>query len=54
MRWDHDQEQGVRTRRRLPDRIATERLLVQGFHLPFPGIGHAVREGGAYRWLASA
>jgi glyoxylase-like metal-dependent hydrolase (beta-lactamase superfamily II) len=54
MRWDHDPEQGVRTRRRLLDRIATERLLVQGFHLPFPGVGHAVRDGRAYRWLATA
>jgi glyoxylase-like metal-dependent hydrolase (beta-lactamase superfamily II) len=48
---DHDPEQGVRTRRRLLDRIATDRLLVQGFHLPFPGIGYAVREGHAYRWM---
>jgi glyoxylase-like metal-dependent hydrolase (beta-lactamase superfamily II) len=56
-RWhmavDHDPDHGVRTRRRLLDRIATDRLLVHGFHLPFPGIGHAVRDGDAYRWLGA-
>jgi glyoxylase-like metal-dependent hydrolase (beta-lactamase superfamily II) len=52
--FDLDPEQGARTRRRLLDRIATDRLRVQGFHLPFPGVGHAVREGSAYRWLADA
>lgn len=52
--FDLDPEQGVRTRRRLLDRIATDRLRVQGFHLPFPGVGRAVREGNAYRWLADA
>lgn len=49
---DHDPELGARTRRRLIDRIVADRLLVSGFHLPFPGIGHVVREGNAYRWVA--
>lgn len=52
--FDLDPEQGVRTRRSLLDRIATDRLLVQGFHLPFPGVGRAVRDGSAFRWLADA
>jgi glyoxylase-like metal-dependent hydrolase (beta-lactamase superfamily II) len=49
--FDLDQGQGARTRRRLLDRIVADRLLVQGFHLPFPGVGHAVRHGDAYRWV---
>jgi hypothetical protein len=48
---DHDPQQGARTRRRLLDRISTDRLLVQGFHFPFPGIGHAVPDGSGYRWV---
>lgn len=48
---DHDTEAGARTRRRLLDRISADRLLVQGFHFPFPGIGHAVRDGAGYRWM---
>jgi glyoxylase-like metal-dependent hydrolase (beta-lactamase superfamily II) len=51
---DHDPREGVRTRRRLLERIATDRVLVHGFHLPFPGIGHVVRAGEAYRWLPVA
>lgn len=52
--FDLDMEQGVRTRRQLLDRASADRLLMQGFHLPFPGVGYAVREGGAYRWLPTA
>jgi glyoxylase-like metal-dependent hydrolase (beta-lactamase superfamily II) len=49
--WDHDRELGAKTRARLLDQLATDRLLVAGYHYPFPGIGHVVRDGTAYRWL---
>jgi glyoxylase-like metal-dependent hydrolase (beta-lactamase superfamily II) len=49
--WDHDREQGARTRARLLDQMATERFLVAGYHYPFPGIGRVVRDGGGYYWL---
>jgi glyoxylase-like metal-dependent hydrolase (beta-lactamase superfamily II) len=52
--FDLEPALGVRTRRRLLDRIAADRLLVHGFHLPFPGVGYAVREANAYRWLPMA
>jgi glyoxylase-like metal-dependent hydrolase (beta-lactamase superfamily II) len=52
--WQHsidmDPEQASQTRRRLLDQAATDRMLIVGFHLPFPGIGYALREGQAYRW----
>ena len=48
---DHDREQGAQTRARLLDRVATDRVPVAGYHYPFPGVGHVVRDGGAYRWL---
>lgn len=49
--WDHDRELGAKTRVRLLDQAASDRLLVTGYHYPFPGVGHVVREGSVYRWL---
>jgi glyoxylase-like metal-dependent hydrolase (beta-lactamase superfamily II) len=49
--WDHDREQGAKTRARLLDQMATDRPLVAGYHYPFPGLGHVVRSGNAYHWL---
>ena len=34
--WDHDPVRAVRTRRRLLDRAADERLLVHAYHMPSP------------------
>jgi glyoxylase-like metal-dependent hydrolase (beta-lactamase superfamily II) len=47
---DIDREQGARTRRQLLDRAAADEMLILGYHLPFPGLGHALPEGDAYRW----
>jgi glyoxylase-like metal-dependent hydrolase (beta-lactamase superfamily II) len=49
--WDHDREQGARTRARLLDQIATDRVLVTGYHYPFPGTGHVLHDGSTYRWI---
>lgn len=49
--FDMDKEQAVATRRRLLDMAAADRVLIAGYHLPFPGIGHAVKEGSAWRFL---
>lgn len=49
--WDHDREKGAKTRRALLDRAAHDRLLVAGYHYPFPGVGHVVKEGDGFRWL---
>lgn len=49
--WDHDRDKGAKTRRALLDRAVSDRLLVTGYHYPFPGIGHVVKEGIGYRWL---
>jgi hypothetical protein len=35
------------------DRVATERTMVMGYHFPFPGLGHVVRQDSAYRWEAA-
>lgn len=49
--FDADPEGAIATRRRLLDMAASDRVTLLGFHFPFPGIGHAVREGDAFRYL---
>ena len=51
--FDVDQEQGAKTRRRIFDMAATDRLPVIGYHMPFPSIGYVETiSPGSYRWLA--
>ena len=47
---DIDREEAARSRKRLLDRAATDEMFIHGFHFPFPGLGHALRDGDAYRW----
>ncbi|CAL92913.1 MBL fold metallo-hydrolase [Azoarcus olearius] len=50
--FDVDSKQAVRTREAVFKRVAREKLLVAGMHLPFPGIGHVRRaEKGSYEWV---
>jgi len=44
-------EQAFETRRRLFRQSAEERLLVAGYHFPFPGIGRIVEQGAAWRFV---
>lgn len=48
--WDHDTVRAVRARRQLLDRAADEHLLIQAYHMPFPGLGTVARQGDAYVW----
>jgi glyoxylase-like metal-dependent hydrolase (beta-lactamase superfamily II) len=48
---DHVPEQAVATRRKLLDRLATDRSTLIGFHLPYPGVGIAERKDSAYRFV---
>ncbi|MFT3732645.1 MAG: MBL fold metallo-hydrolase [Hyphomicrobium sp.] len=51
--FNSDKPLGAKTRRRIYDMAATERLPVIGYHMPFPSIGYVERNGpGSYRWLA--
>ncbi|WP_291175378.1 MBL fold metallo-hydrolase [Hyphomicrobium sp.] len=49
--FDIDKELGAVTRKRVYDRLATDRLAVIGYHMPFPSVGYVERQGSAYRWL---
>ncbi len=31
--------------------LATDRVFVAGFHMPFPGVGWIERAHGSYRWV---
>jgi hypothetical protein len=42
---------GTKVRMAFLDRAAADKTLVGSYHLPFPGFGHVVCEGSAYRWL---
>ena len=37
------------TRRKVYDMLVAERMLVQGFHYPFPSVGHVEKAGAGYR-----
>jgi len=47
--FDVDGDAAVRTRRRMLDEAATDRLLVAGMHTEFPGLANVIREGAGYR-----
>ena len=49
--FDLDAPMATKARIAFLDRAVTDKALVGGYHLPFPGFGHVVREGSAYRWL---
>ena len=37
------------TRRKIYDMLVADRMVVQGFHYPFPGLAHVEKDGSAYR-----
>ncbi len=51
---DHVPEQAAETRRKLLDRLATDKTKLIGFHLPYPGVGLVERKDGAYRFVPTA
>ena len=48
--FDTDQAQAAAARKRAFDMAATDKLLVAGMHLPFPGIGYVERTASQYRY----
>jgi glyoxylase-like metal-dependent hydrolase (beta-lactamase superfamily II) len=46
--FDMDGPMAVTTRRRLLDRAAADRMLVHGYHFPFPATGHIARTASGY------
>src|SRR4029077_667089 len=46
---DQDGPQAEATRRRVYDMLVADRMAVQGFHYPFPGLAHVEKDGNGYR-----
>ncbi len=46
--FDTDGTMAAETRRKLLDRAAADRMLVQGYHFPFPASGYIARRGTGY------
>ena len=46
--FDMDGPLAVKTRKRMLDRAAADRMLVEAFHFPFPACGHIARTRGGY------
>jgi glyoxylase-like metal-dependent hydrolase (beta-lactamase superfamily II) len=49
--FDQDPAQAETTRRKTYDMLVAEKMRVQGFHYPFPGLGNVVKDGNGYRLI---
>ena len=47
--FDQDAQMAEATRRKTYDMVATEKMMVQGFHYPFPALAHIEKSGNGYR-----
>jgi glyoxylase-like metal-dependent hydrolase (beta-lactamase superfamily II) len=47
--FDQDPVKAEETRRKVYDMLVAEKMLVQGFHYPFPALGHVEKDGSGYR-----
>lgn len=54
MRVDQIPDLAVATRQQLLARAADEKIPLLVHHFPFPGLGHVVRDGDAYRYLPTS
>lgn len=52
--FDTDKDMAASSRRKVFDIAATDRLLVSGMHLHFPGFAHLARSGTGYRLIPAA
>jgi glyoxylase-like metal-dependent hydrolase (beta-lactamase superfamily II) len=51
--FDMDGALSVKTRRRMLDRAAADRMLVEAYHFPFPACGHMVKTATGYELVPS-
>lgn len=49
--FDMDPALAEQSRRKMLERVAAERLLVAGFHFPFPGAAHLEKDGDGFRYV---
>ena len=46
--YDHEPVQAEATRRKVYDMLSAEKMMVQGFHYPFPSVAHVEKTAGGY------
>jgi glyoxylase-like metal-dependent hydrolase (beta-lactamase superfamily II) len=51
---DSNPQQAQETRRKLYDMLAAERMLMTGYHFPFPAVGYIEKTGSGYRYHPAA
>ena len=52
--FDVDADAAAATRAKVFDRVSTDRLMVAGAHLTFPGVGYVVKSGTGYEFKPAA
>jgi glyoxylase-like metal-dependent hydrolase (beta-lactamase superfamily II) len=52
--FDHDPKMAEETRRKVYDMLAAEKMMVQGFHFPFPAVAYIEKVGTGYREIPVA
>ena len=52
--FDVEPPKAIATRQKVFDMVATDRLLITGMHLHFPGFAHLMRDGSGYRLIPEA
>jgi glyoxylase-like metal-dependent hydrolase (beta-lactamase superfamily II) len=51
---DQDGPKAEATRRRVYDMLVADKMMVQGYHYPFPGLAHVEKDGNGYRVIPIA
>ena len=49
--FDMDGPRAVETRRRMLDRVAADRMLIEAYHFPFPACGHIAKTASGYEFV---
>lgn len=49
--FDLDPAQAVATRKKVLDMVSTDKLLIAGMHIGFPGVGHVAKAGTGYAFV---
>ena len=52
--FDDVKDMAIMSRKRILDMVATDKIAVAGFHMPFPSIGFVERSGPSYRWVPAS
>jgi glyoxylase-like metal-dependent hydrolase (beta-lactamase superfamily II) len=49
--FDLDPAQAIATRKKVLDMVTTDKLMIAGMHIGFPGVGHVVKAGSGYAFM---